>query len=302
MPGLATYIPGYRFMRQTDGTTDARYCYSVWLRHLRLALDSKVLRGPPHTIAELGPGDSIGIGLAALISGSESCYALDLVPCATTPTNLRIFDELVELFAAKAPIPAGVEFSGVEPPLPGYEFPRGILSDVHLVVALNPERLRRIRSSIEVMDRPGSNIAYMAPWADSTVVREASVDMIYSQAVLEHVEDLPGAYRAMRRWLRPGGLMSHQIDFRCHRKAGRWDGHWAYSDLLWKVIVGKRPHLINRQPHSTHLRLLAENNFRLVNELTHKMPSTLRRHRPAIGGRTFTDDDLQIAGAFMQAI
>jgi len=300
--GLATYIPGYGYMNQTDGTTSARYCYSVWMRHLRLACDSSLLRAPPQVIAELGPGDSIGIGLAALISGSEKFYALDLVPYASARTNLQIFDELVQLFASRTPIPAEMEFPGVDPRLATYEFPEDVLSDGHLVAALNPQRLARIRYSIEAMNRPGSDITYMAPWADSAVVREASVDMIYSQAVLEHVEDLPGAYRAMRHWLRPGGLMSHQIDFRCHGKATNWDGHWAYPDPLWRIVVGRRSYLINRRPYSTHRRLLAENNFQLVNELINRLPSTLGRRRTTLGDGSFTDDDLQTAGAFLQAV
>jgi SAM-dependent methyltransferase len=302
MSGLATYVPGYNFMKQTDGTTDARYCYSVWMRHLRLACDSRQLRTPPRVIAELGPGDSIGIGLAALISGSEKFYAFDLVPYAIVGTNLQIFDELVRLLASRSPIPADGECLGVYPRLSTYEFPKDILDDDFLAAALDPQRLARIRRSVETMNSPASDIVYMAPWADSGVVREASVDMIYSQAVLEHVDDLVGAYRAMRRWLRPGGLMSHQIDFRCHGKATNWDGHWAYPDGLWRIVVGRRPYLLNRQPHSTHVRLLAENNFRLVNDLTERLPSTLGKSHARGRIRGFTADDLDIAGAFMQAV
>ena len=44
------------------------------------------------------------------------------------------------------------------------------------------------------------------------MIQKESVDMIYSQAVLEHVDELPGVYGAMRRWLQANGVMSHQID------------------------------------------------------------------------------------------
>ena len=46
----------------------------------------------------------------------------------------------------------------------------------------------------------------------------ASVDFIWSQAVLEHVRlaDFEGTARELRRVLRPGGRMSHQIDFKDH--------------------------------------------------------------------------------------
>ncbi len=98
LAGLATYVPGYDYLHATGGTDSARYCYSVWLRHLKLLHEAGALRGVPHTVAELGPGDSIGIGLAALLSGAERYYALDVVPYPDLKSNLAIFDELVRLF------------------------------------------------------------------------------------------------------------------------------------------------------------------------------------------------------------
>ncbi len=113
LSGLATYIPGYDYMRRTGGTDSARYCYAVWLRHLILANES-FGAGLPTVVAELGPGDSIGIGLAALLCGAEKYYALDVVPYSDLRSNLRIFDELVRLFeqrdarAGRERIPAPV--------------------------------------------------------------------------------------------------------------------------------------------------------------------------------------------------
>ena len=34
LSGIATYLPGATRVRATGGTDSARYCYSVWLRHL----------------------------------------------------------------------------------------------------------------------------------------------------------------------------------------------------------------------------------------------------------------------------
>ena len=80
LSGLATWLPGYPVMRRTGGTDSARYCYSVWLRHLVLLHASGRMRHRvPRVVAELGPGDSIGIGIAALLSGAEKYYAFDVV-------------------------------------------------------------------------------------------------------------------------------------------------------------------------------------------------------------------------------
>jgi len=63
--GIASYIPELYalFSRGTGGTISARYCYGVWLRHLVMAHENG-LSIQPDTIIELGPGDSLGIGLA----------------------------------------------------------------------------------------------------------------------------------------------------------------------------------------------------------------------------------------------
>ena len=93
--GLLSYVPGaYKALAKgTRGTDTARYCYSVWLRHLVMARRSG-LRQMPESAAELGPGDSLGIGLAALISGVKSYFALDVVRYANPKRNLEIFEEL----------------------------------------------------------------------------------------------------------------------------------------------------------------------------------------------------------------
>jgi hypothetical protein len=52
----------------------------------------------PESVAEFGPGDSLGVGLAALLSGSNRYSALDVHRDGSTERTLRIFDELVALF------------------------------------------------------------------------------------------------------------------------------------------------------------------------------------------------------------
>jgi hypothetical protein len=53
--------------QRAGGTIDSRYCYSVWMRHLKnwSIINSEL----PKIVAELGPGDSLGTGFAALLSG-----------------------------------------------------------------------------------------------------------------------------------------------------------------------------------------------------------------------------------------
>lgn len=93
-----------KFSTKTSGTDDGRYCYSVWLRHLIHAHKAGyVVKNS--TVAELGPGDTLGMGLAALISGANMYYAMDVYKYWDIKRNLRIFDHIVSLFRNKTSIP-----------------------------------------------------------------------------------------------------------------------------------------------------------------------------------------------------
>src|SRR5438309_1847591 len=85
--GLLTYIPPANAARQrrasTGGTGSARYCYSVWMKHLT-TVQHRGFRIGGSVIAELGPGDTLGTGIAALLSGADRYIALDRVRYAKT--------------------------------------------------------------------------------------------------------------------------------------------------------------------------------------------------------------------------
>ena len=70
--GFATFVPGLNRLLQvrTGGTGSARYCYSIWMRYLVMAYESG-LPTRPDVAAELGPGKSLGVGCAALLSGAN---------------------------------------------------------------------------------------------------------------------------------------------------------------------------------------------------------------------------------------
>jgi hypothetical protein len=172
---------------------------------------------------------------------------------------------------------------------------------VDLDAALSEERVRQIARSVTHPSEPGSRVVYRAPWFSPEVLERDSVDMIFSQAVLEHVDDLGGVYEAMRGWLRSGGVMTHQIDYRSHGKADSWDGHWTYSNAAWKLVVGRRPYLLNRISHSGQLRQLRTAGFEIVAETLYREPSHIRRRDLAPHLRGIPDDDLTISGAFVVA-
>lgn len=254
--GLLSYLPRIpeSLYKGTGGTDSAEYCYCIWLRHLVLA-HSGGMRRLPGVVAELGPGDSIGVGLAALLSGTDRYLALDAVSHVDAAANLVIFDALVRMFRERAPIPTRDVFPEHTLELASYVFPLEILDETRLQTALHPDRVARLRRVVSGEAPDSRTIDYRAPWGDVREEDAGTVDFLLSNAVMEHVADLPSAYRAMSRWLCQNGLASNQIDFRSHGLFSAWDGHWSCPEWLWCLFMGRRPYLLNREPFTTHRAL-----------------------------------------------
>jgi SAM-dependent methyltransferase len=298
--GMIKHIPGVKSLihMNTGGTNESRYCYSVWHRHLNnwRAANSQL----PQTAAELGPGDSLGIGFSALLSGVDQVHFLDVVKYWDSKRNLTIFEELVELFRSKAAIPNNGEYPLVTPALEDYSFPSNILTDEILKKSLDENRLNSIRKEILNIDNPGNSfIKYQIPWFSSDIVQPDTLDFIYSQAVLEHVEDLDNTYMAMRRWLKPAGLMSHSIDFRSHGITPSWNGHWTFSDFEWQIVKGGKSFLINRQPYSKHLELHSKHGFDLIFDKPEKSANKYKRDQIAKTFRALSENDLTTSTTYI---
>lgn len=301
--GIKSYLPFFSSFRGTGGTNSARYCYSVWLRHLCVTYKNG-LPSYPHTIAELGPGDSIGIGLAWLIGGAQRYYALDIVGHATNEHNMEIFDELVTLVKNRENIPDEDEFPRVYPRLESYAFLSNILTEHTLKESLNEQRITKLRKYLSNINGRGTDspLQYICPWFSEEIINEGSVDMIFSQAVLEHIDDLEHTYEALYRWLRKGGMMSHLIDFKSHRITDEWNGHWSYSDFSWRIIRGNRPYLLNREPLSTHIKYLEMTGFKVVCIIPVKGIGGLKRNKLARRYRNLSDEDLTTCIAHLISI
>jgi len=283
----------------TGGTNSARYCYSVWMRHLLLINQIGNIKFIPKVVAEIGPGDSLGTGFAALLSGTEKYYALDTVIYCDIPKNLKIFDDMVVLFKNKEDIPDDEEFPEINPKLDSYAFPEKILPDSQLGTLLANERIIQIRQNIRSINSENGNIYYLAPWCDSSNIQERSVDFIFSQAVLEHVDNLQSVYDSMKKWLKKEGLMAHVIDFRSHGTSVEWNGHWKYSDFAWKIIRGRAPYLINRCPLSAHLKNLHDAGFELMYKNTIERYDGIKRENLEKRFVDMNESDLHTSGVYL---
>ena len=294
VPGCSALIGLSRPFRRRRAS--ARYCYSVWLRHLVAARENG-LAPTLRVVVELGPGDSLGAGIAALLSGAERYVAVDWVRYTERAGNLDVFEELRELFERRAPIPDNDEFPHVRPKLASYAFPTDLIP-----VSAKESNVRLIRDALAQPDVEDSCISYFAPYKESEVVIPGGADFIFSQAVMEHVDDPGSLHRAIHGWLKPGGIASHVVDYRCHATSSRWNGHWTYTDAAWRLIRGGRPYLLNRLPHSSHSWLLAACSFDIAAEAQERADSMILRSELAPRFQGLSDDDLTTLGALFQAV
>lgn len=305
MPGGNDWLFRRNARRRIADTSDSRYCYSVWLRHLVLANQYGVAAGVPNAVAELGPGDSLGTGLAALLSGAKTYYAFDVVNRTANERNIKIFEELITLFKDRENIPDSKEFPTIKTKLDSYKFPSEVLSDEIMDAALKNERIDHIKTDLIKSDNNDtrlSSIRFVVPWNDKRIILESSIDMIFSMSVLEHIDDIPATYQTAYRWLKKHGFMSHEIDYKCHGHHPKWNGHWTYSDLIWRIIRGNRHYLINREPHSTHIRVLRNNNFQVIADLTKHDYSGIRRNELSGRFKNLSNHDLCTCNTFLLSV
>jgi len=224
-------------------------------RHAHFSLRGK-------TVLEFGPGSSFALGIAALLSGAERYYAFDMIDHTVDLRNLMVFDAMVEMFRKRASIPAQGWSEHVFPFLDDGRFPSDLLPDSLLEQTLLPERVQRLRADLENR----GNVYFRPRFARDIAFAEldSPVDLIFSESVLEHVDDLAATYQAFARWLAPTGIMAHLLDYSAHGLTPRWNGHWQLSRQMWSLVRGKRHYLLNRAPHSVHLGLAQANGFQVI--------------------------------------
>lgn len=264
---------------------DAEFCYSLFLRHHSHAAPH-FLGSIPGIVAELGPGSSLGVGLCALICGANIYYALDFVDHTDPTVNLRVFDELVEMFRERRPVPRN---EAVFPEPATWQFPTDL-------VMSNDDRLAAIRD--DLLNKKNMFIRVAVPWAD-VQIPEKSIGWLWSHSVLEHVDDIEHAWKCCAAWLSSDGVMTHNIDYQCHGLTAHWDGHRSINDLCWKILRGRRPYLINRLPHSAQIALARDCGFEIASELVYTSHPAIPANALAPRFASITLRDQETAMAFV---
>jgi len=268
--GIVSFLPFVSQMyskiktNSTYSCSNPRFCYSLWLRIL-VTLYNHNLHNKFSRLAEIGNASSIGVGLAALLTGVKNYSALEVVKYQLTQKSLNMLEELVELFVNREDIPDDSEFPRINIKLNSYKFPRDILTEKKLAFYLSDIRLDQIRKALMNLEN-NDLINYIVPWESEINKMNSTIDFVFSRAVMEHIAEYYDTYDKLKLCLRPGGFMLHDIEYHNHGIGSFWNSHWGYSSMLWKLIKGKRTFITNRSTHSMHLDSLNNLGFQILSE------------------------------------
>ena len=289
--GLATQIVpslAEAMGRRNQPRVSAEYYYTVWMRHVCTAAYFQCWNAP-QTVLEIGPGNALGTGIAALLSGVEKYLAYDATPLLLANPDEALSHDLALLFREKK------AFAESDRIVPSTLFPSELFPSEQLAQSLSDERLARINRALQQRD---DLIGYLNNF-DS--LPDGTVDYLFSHSVLEHVEALEPMYNAMWRSLRPGGVMTHSIDFSSHGTSHEWNGHWTIPDFVWQLMQGKRSYFLNREPASVHRKLIEQVGFEMTGFRLTPLASTLRRKDLASQCQQMSQADLTTVSAFVVA-
>jgi SAM-dependent methyltransferase len=235
--------------------------YALRIFHTHVANAGLQDRLGGKTVLELGPGDSIS---TAIIAAAYGARAILVDSGNYVRADVAPYRELQRVLAEKG-------------------LPAPSVDDRADVAA--------------ILDRCGAR--YLTQGLQSLAqVETASVDMIFSHAVLEHVRrrEFLQTMQECRRILKPGGVCSHQVDLRDH--LGGALNNLRFSDQLWeseffarsgfytnRISFGQMPSLFSQAGFSVEL-----SDVRRWSSL----PTPRRRLAPQF--RQVPDEDLLVSG------
>lgn len=242
----------------------ANRAYFQFLTHLSKA-HSAGIEWPVDTLSEIGTGSHLGICFCALFSGVTKYQGFDQFRHVDLSDQLALLNDIHSMFVNKQPALNDLNQLA-------FEFPEHIISDAILNKTLKEDFKTSIEAEISRLSSglDSNLIKYAAPYSQGHNEFFDTTDLLMSTATLEHVEDVNDTYRFFHSILRPGGHMSHSIDFRNHGYRKLWNGkdlwnsHWLLNEEEWKTVTKGAEYSINRLPASAHLRAMAEASFEII--------------------------------------
>jgi Methyltransferase domain len=216
----------------------------------------------PFTCLELGPGDTLASALVMAALGAERTYLVDVGEFADR--DLATYHGVAQTLRQR-----------------GFEAPE-LLEARNLEDVLNRCRAVYLTEGLASLQR----------------LTSASVDFIWSHAVLEHVRrrDFGDVVAELHRIARPGSLSSHVVDLEDH--LSRSLNSLRFPDRLWESnFFASSGFYTNRIRHQQMLEIFRHAGFTMVkDEPAHWDRLPVRRQALASAFRSLPDEDLLISG------
>ena len=233
------------------------YIDSVFADYERYAgLTGEAIEGK--TILELGPGDSFGVALRFIGGGAAKVITADrFIPIRDSGQQRAIYEGVLSRMTAeeRGRVDSVLTASGIDLDAVGID----------------------VRAGVGIEEAPAQ-------------MGEASVDVIVSRAVLEHVFDLDTAFVAMHRLLKPGGRMAHKVDLRDHGLFTDGGQHalefLTVSDRVYTWMGEESAGLPNRKLQGFYEHTLSERGYEAQFLTTHLagIEEEVEPHAPAEQG------------------
>jgi SAM-dependent methyltransferase len=215
------------------------------------------------TMAEVGPGHSLGVAVALLLAGAARVHAVDVKRFAD-PTNPEPFKPIAEYCQANGKI-------------------HGQTPDLR-------ELLKRLEYSI--VDDSGN-------WP----IPAGSLDVVYSYFSGEHLRVPADVLNETLRVLRPGGLCIHAIDLRDHLNMdSNWLNFLYYEPWMYEAMTSKRGQWCNRF-RSPQWREIFADKFEIIlfREGTEPIPSHFRMDKLASQFKKYDEKTLAVSKIWVVA-
>ena len=243
-----------------------KYCRYMAKKDMSTTLNNK-------TIVELGPGDSMATAFFFLAYGAKRVVCFDRFKLLqNTAKNTLIAQQVLSIL-----------------PEQQRQHLQTILSfDDQKQVRWNPIRLQYLHNRNE-----------------NITLENGSIDIIVSNAVLEHVQNLDVLFSHMYRILKPEGIMVHAADLKSHDLHHTTELDFlTVPDWLWWLMTFYRG-APNRKRWSHYKNLLDVHGFeRTFFKVTSTLPAesirTLRLKYPE-HAKQFSDEDLSCGGFLFAA-
>jgi len=262
LKGMLTFVPGATRIldkkkeKSRHSGSQAEFCYALWLSILR-QFEENGIQPEMGSVGEIGTGGSLGVGICALLTGSQRFYALEIGQSFDKNLNLNILDDLVFLFRNRSKIPD--KFKQLNIKANNLDFPDHLIEPMFL----SSDLIAEIRMDIESGYTAKKRISIVKNWENQPSL---SLDFIFSRAVMEHVANPAAVYRAAAKHLTLNSFMLHDIELHSHGVTKKIDGHYKIPAWLWKILVGKRPFFLNRWRLQDHLSAISRSGFEIIDE------------------------------------